>query len=43
MIGRRIVVAALSLAAGVAGIGLATLRATPAASAPLFEIGRAHA
>jgi len=36
-------VAALSLAAGVAGLGLATIRATPAASAPVFEIGRAHA
>jgi LCP family protein required for cell wall assembly len=41
--GRRFAVVALSLAAGVAGLGLATLRATPAAGAPVFEIGRAHA
>lgn len=43
MSGRRLAVAALSLAAGVAGLGLATIQATPAASAPVFEIGRAHA
>lgn len=40
---RRVAVAVLSLASGVTGIGLATIHATPAASAPLFEIGRAHA
>ena len=43
MSGRRFAVAALSLAAGVAWLGLATIQATPAASAPVFEIGRAHA
>jgi polyisoprenyl-teichoic acid--peptidoglycan teichoic acid transferase len=41
--GRRFAVVALSLAAGVAGLGLATIQATPAAGAPVFEIGRAHA
>jgi polyisoprenyl-teichoic acid--peptidoglycan teichoic acid transferase len=41
--GRRFALAALSLAAGIAGLGLATIRATPAASTPVFEIGRAHA
>jgi polyisoprenyl-teichoic acid--peptidoglycan teichoic acid transferase len=40
---RRVAVAVLSLAAGVAGLGLATIQATPAASAPVFVIGRAHA
>jgi polyisoprenyl-teichoic acid--peptidoglycan teichoic acid transferase len=40
---RRVTVAVLSLAAGVAGLGLATIQATPAASAPVFVIGRAHA
>lgn len=39
---RRLVVAALALAAGVAGLGLAALPATPAASAPVFQVGRAH-
>ena len=43
MRGRRFAVAALSLAAAVAGLGLATIRATPAAGTPVFEIGRAHA
>ena len=43
MIGRRVAVAVLSLGAGVAGLGLATIQATPAASAPVFVIGRAHA
>jgi LCP family protein required for cell wall assembly len=43
VIGRRVAVAVLSLAAGVAGLGLATIQATPAASAPVFVIGRAHA
>jgi LCP family protein required for cell wall assembly len=32
-----------ALAAGVAGLGLATLQATPAASVPLLQIGKAHA
>jgi LCP family protein required for cell wall assembly len=41
--GRRFAVAALSLAAGVAGLGFATIRATPAVGGPVFEIGRAHA
>jgi LCP family protein required for cell wall assembly len=41
--GRRFAVAVLSLAAGVAGLALATIRATPAAAAPVFAIGRAHA
>jgi polyisoprenyl-teichoic acid--peptidoglycan teichoic acid transferase len=41
---RRGVVAALaSFAAGVAGLGVATLQATPAASVPLLQIGKAHA
>ena len=43
MIGRRVAVVLLSLAAGVAGLGLATIQATPAVSAPVFVIGRAHA
>jgi LCP family protein required for cell wall assembly len=41
--GRRLAVTALSLAAGLAGLGLATIRATPAVGGPVFEIGRAHA
>jgi len=40
---RRLVAAFASLAAGVAGLGVATLQATPAASVPLLEIGKAHA
>ena len=40
---RRRVVATLALAAGVAGVGLASIQATPAAGAPVFELGRAHA
>jgi polyisoprenyl-teichoic acid--peptidoglycan teichoic acid transferase len=40
---RRLVSAAAALAAGVAGLGLATLQATPAASAPVMQIGKAHA
>ena len=40
---RRLVAAVASLAAGVAGLGVATLQATPAASVPLLQIGDAHA
>jgi LCP family protein required for cell wall assembly len=40
---RRIVAAVASLAAGVAGLGVATLQATPAASVPRLQIGDAHA
>lgn len=41
---RRTMVAVLaSLASGVTGLGVATLQATPAASVPLLQIGKAHA
>ena len=40
---RRILAAVTAIAAGVAGLGVATLQATPAASAPLLQIGDAHA
>ena len=40
---RRLVSALASLAAGVAGLGVATFQATPAASVPLLQIGKAHA
>jgi LCP family protein required for cell wall assembly len=40
---RRLVAALASLAAGVAGLGVATIQATPAASVPLLQIGKAHA
>ena len=40
---RRLVATIASLAAGVAGLGAATLQATPAASTPLLQIGDAHA
>jgi LCP family protein required for cell wall assembly len=43
VIGRRVATALLALAAGAAGVGAAVLQAAPAASAPVFEIGRAHA
>jgi LCP family protein required for cell wall assembly len=43
MMRRRLVAAFASLAAGVAGLGVATLQATPAASGPLVQIGDAHA
>jgi polyisoprenyl-teichoic acid--peptidoglycan teichoic acid transferase len=43
MMRRRLVAAAASLAAGVAGLGVATIQATPAASVPLLQIGDAHA
>jgi LCP family protein required for cell wall assembly len=39
----RLVVAAMSLTAAVAGLGVATLQAAPAVGAPVLEIGRAHA
>ena len=39
----RILAAVTALAAGVAGLGLATLQATPAASVPLLQVGDAHA
>jgi LCP family protein required for cell wall assembly len=41
--GRRLVVSVATLAAGVSGLGVATLQATPAASAPVMQIGDAHA
>ena len=40
---RRLVAALASLAAGAAGLGVATFQATPAASVPLLQIGKAHA
>ncbi len=43
MMSRRVVAALASLAAGVAGLSVATLQATPAASVPLLQIGKAHA
>jgi polyisoprenyl-teichoic acid--peptidoglycan teichoic acid transferase len=43
MMRRRLVATIASLAAGVAGLGAATLHATPAASVPLLQIGDAHA
>jgi LCP family protein required for cell wall assembly len=43
MMRRRLVAALASLAAGVAGLGVATLPATPAASVPRMQIGDAHA
>ena len=40
---RRLIAAFATLAAGVSGLGVATLQATPAGSAPLMQIGDAHA
>lgn len=40
---RRLVAAFASLAASIAGLGVATFQATPAASVPLLQIGKAHA
>ena len=40
---RRWIAAFATLAAGVSGLGVATLQATPAASVPLMQIGDAHA
>ncbi len=43
MIRRRLIATVATLAAGVSGLGVATLQATPAASAPVMQIGAAHA
>jgi LCP family protein required for cell wall assembly len=43
VIRRRILAAVTALAAGVTGLGVATLQATPAASVPLLQVGDAHA
>lgn len=43
MMRRRVVAAVVSLVAGVAGLGVATIQATPATSVPLLQIGDAHA
>jgi LCP family protein required for cell wall assembly len=43
VIRRRLVSVVAALVAGVAGLGLATLQATPAASVPVMHIGEAHA
>ena len=43
MMRRRLIAAFATLAAGVSGLGVATLQATPAASVPLMQLGRAHA
>jgi len=40
---RRLIAIVATLAAGVSGLGVATLQATPAASVPLLQIGDAHA
>jgi LCP family protein required for cell wall assembly len=40
---RRLIATLATLAAGVSGLGVATLQATPAASVPLLQIGDAHA
>jgi LCP family protein required for cell wall assembly len=43
MMRRRLVAALASLSAGIAGLGVATIQATPAASVPLLQIGDANA
>jgi LCP family protein required for cell wall assembly len=43
MMRRRLFAAFATVAAGVSGLGVATLQATPAASFPLMQIGDAHA
>jgi polyisoprenyl-teichoic acid--peptidoglycan teichoic acid transferase len=43
VIRRQLVSLVAALAAGVAGLGVATLQAMPAASAPVMQIGEAHA
>jgi LCP family protein required for cell wall assembly len=40
---RRLIATLAALTAGVAGLGVATLQATPAASVPVLQIGDAHA
>jgi polyisoprenyl-teichoic acid--peptidoglycan teichoic acid transferase len=40
---RRLIATLATLAAGVSGLGVATLQATPAVSAPVMQIGAAHA
>lgn len=40
---RRLIATVATIAAGVSGLGVATLHATPAVSAPLMQIGAAHA
>ena len=40
---RRLIATLATMAAGVSGLGVATLQATPAASAPVMQIGAAHA
>jgi polyisoprenyl-teichoic acid--peptidoglycan teichoic acid transferase len=40
---RRFIAAFATLAAGLSGLGVATLQATPAASVPLMQLGHAHA
>jgi LCP family protein required for cell wall assembly len=40
---RRLIAIVATLAAGVSGLGVATLQATPAASVPRLQIGDAHA
>jgi polyisoprenyl-teichoic acid--peptidoglycan teichoic acid transferase len=40
---RRLIAIVATLAAGVSGLGVATLQARPAASVPLLQIGDAHA
>ena len=40
---RRLIAALATLASGVSGLGVATLQATPAAGAPVLQIGDAHA
>ncbi|MCD6021322.1 MAG: LytR family transcriptional regulator [Actinomycetia bacterium] len=43
MTGRQLVATVATLAAGLSGLGVATLQATPAVSAPVLQIGAAHA
>ena len=43
MMRRKMVAVLATLASSVAGLGVATLQATPAASVPLVQIGKAHA
>jgi LCP family protein required for cell wall assembly len=43
MMRRKMVAVLATLASSVAGLGVATLQATPAASVPLLQIGKAHA